>query len=357
MTQEELGDKVFITRKAVSKWETGKCCPSIDMMKRLSNILGVTLEELTTGKYKDPAKNYEGKNPIVKLFLNKKARTIAIAVIIFVLTFVFISNIIKENKPTHYTIFYDGADYVLRKSEILKVGNQEYLSMGDFYSNRTDTNDDTKYDLTLMVKEGSQYNNIISLTSGANIAKTINIKNVINKLDDKMDNLYLKIEFRNLSGDKIQSEVQLNLNKDISLSSVKKKTPDLNDNMKDFDLTNNSKIKNVNYEIDTSCKSENVIDLTFLFNLNSDELEEFFDGKSIKIDDEIFDIEYEVNSSKLYIENKNIFISVDFDHLRIDLINSNKTVTYLINETNHSYIFNSNYYNLLTKIISNLRNL
>ena len=45
LTQEELGFKVFISRKSISKWETGRCCPSIDMVKK-SIIISVLLNRM-----------------------------------------------------------------------------------------------------------------------------------------------------------------------------------------------------------------------------------------------------------------------------------------------------------------------
>ena len=39
LTQEELARKVFVTRQAVSRWETGETTPSIDMAKLIASVL------------------------------------------------------------------------------------------------------------------------------------------------------------------------------------------------------------------------------------------------------------------------------------------------------------------------------
>ena len=46
LSQEELAAKIFVTRTAVSKWETKKGYPSIDSLKLIANLFDVTLDEL-----------------------------------------------------------------------------------------------------------------------------------------------------------------------------------------------------------------------------------------------------------------------------------------------------------------------
>ena len=46
MTQEELARKVFVTRQAVSRWETGETTPGIDMTKLLASVLNVPVTRL-----------------------------------------------------------------------------------------------------------------------------------------------------------------------------------------------------------------------------------------------------------------------------------------------------------------------
>lgn len=46
LSQEELAAKIFVTRTAVSKWETKNGYPSIDSLKLIANLFDVTLDEL-----------------------------------------------------------------------------------------------------------------------------------------------------------------------------------------------------------------------------------------------------------------------------------------------------------------------
>jgi len=68
MTQEELADKISVTRQAVSNWETEKTQPDIETLERISEVLGVTIEELIYGKQKSSQGTLEkGKDVMVNV--------------------------------------------------------------------------------------------------------------------------------------------------------------------------------------------------------------------------------------------------------------------------------------------------
>ena len=46
LTQEELAEALFVSRTAVSKWESGRGYPSIDSLKEISRFFSVTIDEL-----------------------------------------------------------------------------------------------------------------------------------------------------------------------------------------------------------------------------------------------------------------------------------------------------------------------
>ena len=45
-TQEELAEKLSVSRQAVTKWESGQSLPDIENLKQLSDIFGVTMDSL-----------------------------------------------------------------------------------------------------------------------------------------------------------------------------------------------------------------------------------------------------------------------------------------------------------------------
>ena len=46
MTQEELAEALFVSRTAISKWESGRGYPSIDSLKEISRYFSVTIDDL-----------------------------------------------------------------------------------------------------------------------------------------------------------------------------------------------------------------------------------------------------------------------------------------------------------------------
>lgn len=46
LTQEDLAEKIYVTRTAVSKWETDKALPAIDSLKLISELFHVGIDDL-----------------------------------------------------------------------------------------------------------------------------------------------------------------------------------------------------------------------------------------------------------------------------------------------------------------------
>ena len=46
LTQEELAEKLFVSRTAISKWESGRGYPSIDSLKVIAKYFHITIDEL-----------------------------------------------------------------------------------------------------------------------------------------------------------------------------------------------------------------------------------------------------------------------------------------------------------------------
>lgn len=49
LSQEELADRIFVTRQSVSNWENGRTYPDLQSLLRLSDLFGLSLDELIKG--------------------------------------------------------------------------------------------------------------------------------------------------------------------------------------------------------------------------------------------------------------------------------------------------------------------
>ena len=50
LTQEELAEALYVSRTAISKWESGRGYPSIDSLKEISSFFSVSIDDLLSGE-------------------------------------------------------------------------------------------------------------------------------------------------------------------------------------------------------------------------------------------------------------------------------------------------------------------
>lgn len=53
LTQEDIADKLGVTRQSVAKWESGESIPDLDRCKQLADIFGVSLDDLANYEPED----------------------------------------------------------------------------------------------------------------------------------------------------------------------------------------------------------------------------------------------------------------------------------------------------------------
>lgn len=49
LTQEELAESLYVSRAAISKWESGRGYPNIDSLKEISRFFSITIDDLLSG--------------------------------------------------------------------------------------------------------------------------------------------------------------------------------------------------------------------------------------------------------------------------------------------------------------------
>lgn len=127
-TQKSLSDALFIGDKTISKWERGIIAPDITILKKLADILDISLEELLCGEKIMPEENKENVTiSAIKIYSNETKRKLLKLVIpfIFILFFVF------------FTFFFVNKYYKWDNKNINVDG--EFQVYGDVFSNTNKT--------------------------------------------------------------------------------------------------------------------------------------------------------------------------------------------------------------------------
>ena len=91
LTQKELADKLGVTFQAVSKWENGKNVPDISILKEMSEMFNVDIDEILDGEKK-----------------NKKKTNYAypIGLILILIALLLFGMIYYNNDDYHYIFWY-----------------------------------------------------------------------------------------------------------------------------------------------------------------------------------------------------------------------------------------------------------
>ena len=106
LTQQELGEKVNVGSRAVSKWERGLTLPDITIINELSKILGITSDELLKGELDNSKEKSTSKKPF-----NYKPLLILLPIIIIIVIIIFINNkdknevyLLRSLEPIKYQV-------------------------------------------------------------------------------------------------------------------------------------------------------------------------------------------------------------------------------------------------------------
>jgi transcriptional regulator with XRE-family HTH domain len=67
ITQEQLAEKMGVSRRTVSRWETGSNMPDIDILMDISDFYEVDLREILDGERKDEQMDKEMKETVLKV--------------------------------------------------------------------------------------------------------------------------------------------------------------------------------------------------------------------------------------------------------------------------------------------------
>ena len=200
ITQQELADKLKISDKAISDWETGKNLPDYEMIKRIEKILDVDiLEQLENKKNK----------------LKIKILWLVIASLVMVILFSFIFLINNYDKAKVYKIVLDDEYYSLEDSYLIITKDKLWLNMGEFKV--IDYPLQPEFSLTLYYENEDSKEEIVKknkynyVTIGESKNNKLSLYNV---LVNNKDNLYIEISYKDYMGETKENKIKLKLIED-----------------------------------------------------------------------------------------------------------------------------------------------
>ena len=82
LTQKELADQLNITDKAVSKWERDAACPDTQLIPKLAEIFGVSIEELMNAKSAAVPVKHNTVENMINLILKTVPTAMGVAVVV-----------------------------------------------------------------------------------------------------------------------------------------------------------------------------------------------------------------------------------------------------------------------------------
>ena len=93
-TQEQLAERLGVSNKTISKWETGRCLPDYSIVESLCRALDVTMAELFDGEEDEKSIHTYDNQQILKMLketqMLKKKKKLLIGIVLFLAGVVFL---------------------------------------------------------------------------------------------------------------------------------------------------------------------------------------------------------------------------------------------------------------------------
>ena len=217
LTQKDLGEILNVESKTISKWERGKYAPDIMILKDLSKIFEISIEEILEGKRKEIEHledsllvNELDQSQIIK---DMKIKHCIITIIIVFTVIIIFSVILVLKNNEQFIIKYftntNSLNYDLA-GKIIYNKNKTIYIFGDFVY--TDDKVGTDNEIKILNSKISLIiNNDVIYTSYKEYYESIPLRVAVgnfqinieekNKLYNEGDNISIRIEFKDIYND------------------------------------------------------------------------------------------------------------------------------------------------------------
>ena len=326
MTQEELANKLYVSRQAVSNWETGKDVPTVDNVKDICIIFNVSIADIYAGEKVNDIKTLNDIiHGLVTIEMKKSKKIMIISsIIIFVLIIMFLVYyfVTYYNNITAYLIKGDTSEY-----DINGIMNK---SVDNLYFN---IELDEKVDkMCLVYKEDKliceSSSNYITFTESNGYNEVVPLNN--DSFRDYINNMYLTLE-----NNKNVKKIKLDINQVyINSNLLKEHNKEIDNNDKDYKLEAENIPEKIRKEFNYN-KDENSFYLNITENDKRIELLYFVDSNILNIIEDnnksitraIYNVKSNViNSYSVEDKNSNIIGEEQNNIFSNELKNSRKKI-------------------------------
>lgn len=336
MTQEKLSELIPIGREAISKWERGITIPDASTLIKLSDIFGVSINEILCGERLNRTNENKINNITLELYTKtnkhkKIIKTLVILLFTFLMIFLIYYFVNSYKSIKVYTISSDNENIKLLEGIFIQTKNKLYFRIGDFLLE----NDDKIEKLTLYYMDEDNAKKII-YNGESNYISLKDYKGYdeyfdSNKLDYIIKNMYLTISYakndeENIKLNFIQDYINSNIvfkkdkksafNTNANEDSIHSKYEDLISNIKKkfnlqediytYEIKKKNIIKTFSYALENNniyfsiIKDESITE-DWIFDINNEDiLYNHYDKEEVE-----YSFSYNINNDEINCINKN----------------------------------------------------
>ena len=156
-SQDDLAEKVFVSRQTISNWETEKSYPDLHSLFLLSNLFNITLDELVKGDLE------KMKNELSNKKMNQYSIGMLVTMILMFLSLSLLKRIGFYATLPFFIVFALGMFYCAYQLEVLKkkLNIQTYQEIVDYMDGK-----DVNRDIQKQRKKRLMFENVLKVLGG-----------------------------------------------------------------------------------------------------------------------------------------------------------------------------------------------
>lgn len=304
LSQNDLGDKLYVTRQAVSSWENGKCIPDSDLLLKLSELFSVSVNDILCGEtleesLLDLVDENNRKTSKIKRLLFLSLSTLLLSIILL-LTLYFINN---YNSIKVYTVKGKSTHFRILDGIVISTSKNTYFKLGFLEKKQSDIKINNikiyylKDDKEELLYEGDTNDRLFTDDKGYDELYRY-------KFNKYKNNLYIEVTYNDTEKEKLKLKVKEDFKNNYILSidknsvikndiEIAKTDKDIKDNIQDKNEYNENKKELIKPQEEIKKIPEKEVVQEEQKTINYEEIVEILKGK-YDTDSSINSIEYQL---------------------------------------------------------------